>query len=471
MVSNGLAGMSMAEDPKDRFNILRLELKNFRCFGHLTVDFDPRLTVLVGPNGCGKSSVLDAIARAFRFAQVDDELGDKNMPTRSDIRLRLASTGQMEPAGRARIGVEASFFGYRKEWWSERSFVKERPTASQGGASSVPELDSPESLGINVQPGHDPDAVVYPLIAYYPTKRLWGTNDAAWLFEDQNSSQQSGNSRLEAYRECLASVANFRHFVEWFKRYSYEAQKELVSAIPSQHSPQRVLSAVVQAVDIVLQPSGWGRLAWDFAEDEPTAEHHLHGRMQIRRLSDGIRTMIGLVADAAHRAARLNRFLAEEACAKTPGIILIDEVDLHLHPEWQQVVLDGLQRAFPLVQFVVTTHSPQVLTSIRRESIRILAQQDQDNWSASIPDFSPLAKESGDALAYVMNVHPTPDSPILDLVHQYEKLIRAGKDKSQEASQLMEQLGAVGYQFTDAEKAQHEIWKRRAGNRQVVEHD
>ena len=79
-----------------------------------------------------------------------------------------------------------------------------------------------------------------------------------------------------------------------------------------------------------------------------------------------------MAADIAYRMARLNPDLGENVALQTPGVVLIDEVDMHLHPSWQQTVINDLTRAFPLVQFIVTTHSPQLLTSVPPESIRIL---------------------------------------------------------------------------------------------------
>ena len=125
-------------------------------------------------------------------------------------------------------------------------------------------------------------------------------------------------------------------------------------------------------------------------------------------LSDGIRTTIGLVADIAHRMAKLNPQLAENIATKTPGIILIDEVDMHLHPEWQQQILRSLKAAFPKVQLIVSTHSPQVLSTLRKENIRVLSSDDDDIWSAVEPLKSPLGHESKDALAYIMDTHPRP---------------------------------------------------------------
>ncbi len=92
----------------------------------------------------------------------------------------------------------------------------------------------------------------------------------------------------------------------------------------------------------------------------------------LHQLSDGVQCMLSLSGDLAARCAVLNPQYGPDAPARTPGIVLIDEIDLHLHPAWQQRVLGDLQRAFPMVQFIVTTHSPQVLTTVRREHIRFL---------------------------------------------------------------------------------------------------
>jgi predicted ATP-binding protein involved in virulence len=164
--------------------------------------------------------------------------------------------------------------------------------------------------------------------------------------------------------------------------------------------------------------------------------------------------MIGLVADIAHRTARLNPHLGESAAIETPGIVLIDEVDMHLHPQWQQVVLKSLEQAFPLLQFIVTTHSPQVLTTLRKENIRIFSCDEQGKWTAPEPATSPLAHESGDALAHIMGTHPRPEiQNVLPDLHAYELLARAGKGDTNEAREIQKRLDAAGFEFNEAERA------------------
>ncbi len=96
--------------------------------------------------------------------------------------------------------------------------------------------------------------------------------------------------------------------------------------------------------------------------------------MSVDMLSDGLRNAIAMVADLAFRAYKLNPQLGTQAALETPGVALIDEVDMFLHPSWQQTILKSLRTAFPKLQFIVSTHSPQVLTTVPSESIRVLRE-------------------------------------------------------------------------------------------------
>ncbi|MBK6433238.1 MAG: hypothetical protein IPF85_21410, partial [Anaerolineae bacterium] len=100
----------------------------------------------------------------------------------------------------------------------------------------------------------------------------------------------------------------------------------------------------------------------------------------------------------------------------------------------------------------------QVLSTLRKENIRILACDENGKWTAREPATSPLARESGDALAYVMGTHPRPEIPgILPNIHAYEQLARAGRADSAQARQIKERLDAAGYEFGDAEQAPVQI--------------
>ena len=129
---------------------------------------------------------------------------------------------------------------------------------------------------------------------------------------------------------------------------------------------------------------------------------------------------------------------------------MIDEVDMFLHPSWQQRIIAALSEAFESLQFIVTTHSPQVLTTVSSENIRVLSVDD-DGAKATTPEFSPLAHESGDALAQVMGTQREPELPLQEDIRSYEQLVRAGQEGSPEAQEMRAKLEQAGYQFHESD--------------------
>lgn len=127
------------------------------------------------------------------------------------------------------------------------------------------------------------------------------------------------------------------------------------------------------------------------------------GALPFGQLSDGQRSLVGFVLSLAIRAFQLNPQLGPDAPTQTPGLVLIDEIDLHLHPTWQRDILSGLQRAFPHMSFIVTTHSPIVLTEVAASSIVDLDQLTSSTTShAESLKVSTLGKQAGWVLDHVM---------------------------------------------------------------------
>lgn len=444
-----------------RFFLESMTFKNYRCFGELSVNFHEYLTAFVAPNGGGKTAILDGIAVALR--RFVDTLENRDVSygfDNKDIRLVISPENTMEPVTPARFEAQACFFGKRIVWARERRSVAASSRTTTVEAAELTEvarnLHEENLEWLDERTGIAP---LFPLVSYYGTGRLWSSGK---LTKGTRTKDVALNARHRGYADCLSSTSHYKYFIDWFRRFSYEAKKAPGSS-ESPHEPHRVLAAVRAAVDLALAPTGWNGLEWDFAEETIVAHHNDFGRLPVDILSDGIRNMIGLVADIAHRAARLNPHLQERAAVETAGIVLVDEVEMHLHPEWQQVVLRSLQAAFPLVQFIVTTDSPQVLTTVSKENIRVLNQDKNGQWTAEPPKHSPLARSAGDALAYVMDVDPQPKLDILDKVHEYEQLVKAGKKVSEEALSLRRDLDQAGYEIPEADLA---MWEFLAGKPQ-----
>ncbi len=120
--------------------------------------------------------------------------------------------------------------------------------------------------------------------------------------------------------------------------------------------------------------------------------------MPFNYLSDGYRNMVAMLADISYRAIRLNPHLEQDAAKKTKGIVLIDELDMHLHPKWQRRIVQDLQNAFPDMQFIATTHSPFILQSLESGQVIDLNLDQEDEEQANT--YAMLADKAGPGPAY-----------------------------------------------------------------------
>ncbi|MBK9263295.1 MAG: AAA family ATPase [Polyangiaceae bacterium] len=415
-----------------------LELKNYRSFAELSITFHPQLTVLVAPNGGGKTAILDGLGVAL-YALVDTllEKNHCNGFVKTDVRIgrdRFAG-GSMVSFTPTRLYARGIVHYDSIEWQCELAKPNGRMSRARAkeivarGERYLEDLRAYADKKSKIPP-------IFPVIAYYGTGRLWSEHK---LTAKKKQIAEDLRFQTGAYADCLSSSSSYTHFAVWFERVVREAQNELQTGRASPHRPQAMLAAIRDAVDTVLRPSGWQQLDWDFLTSEIVASHPDHGRLPVNMLSDGIRNLIGFVADLAHRAVRLNPHYRHEACFFSPGIVLIDEVDMHLHPEWQQLIVGQLREAFPRIQFVVTTHSPQVLSTVDKESIRIIRIRDSIA-IVETPQFQTRGVESADVLARIMGVDPVPHVEEASWLNRYRALIEDNEAESAEALALRAQI-------------------------------
>jgi predicted ATP-binding protein involved in virulence len=443
------ANMTDFDITSRRFWLQRIALKNYRCFQDITVDFDERLTILSARNGAGKTAVLDAIAVAFGTFVGSFYTGKSKGIDVADVRLKLTrpELREMEPQYPAVISAQA-------EICEEKILDKPTPVkwsrclSSPKSRTTVKEARFLTAIGQVMQ--HrvtEQKPVVLPLVAYYGTGRLWQQKKNT----DKKTFEREFYSRTSGYQDCLDPASNYKSFENWFA-YAAHADSDLRNQqreklgdnyveTDTPYSP--LMAAVRQAVDKCLQITGWRNLRYSFVHRTVTMEHAEHGVLEVEQLSDGVRNMIGLVADIAYRTVRLNSWLGRDAVSNTPGLVLIDEVDMHLHPEWQQVVLRDLTAAFHKLQFVVTTHSPQVLSTVKREQIRLLTENIAGEAVAVPPEARTYGRSNADVLQTVMNVFPEPTLPESPELEEYLKLVEKGDWRSNRAGTLRQHLALV----------------------------
>lgn len=457
----------------------KIELSNYRCFDSLTVDIDPKLTVLIAANGVGKSTILDAIrvslwtfVSGFDLAKTPFTDPGNSIPI-DDVRVIKMLDGKMIrqlPASVKAIGDPGT--GDTREWTRIRE--KETPrskTIDADKASFVRQFASAIQEQIR-----DPEKpyLYLPVFGYYGTGRLWAQKKLTEANRGvDDTTKNDFFMRAFAYRNCLDPASSYKHFKEWFTwvhESYFESQikhlhnKANIAKVEEMHQP---LLVVQQAIDTILQPiTGWHTLEFSYEHEKSLImTHPEHGVLKVDQLSDGIRSVLAMVGDIAYRCVKLNPLMGIEAAKKTNGIVLIDEVDMHLHPEWQQVILQQLQQAFPNIQFIVTTHSPQVLSTVKRENIRVLAPNAEGKIVASMPLAKTYGEPSNDVLQSVMHVDPQPPIPEKADLHRLTELVDQGQYQSSEAIALMVSLNAqLDEQHPQLQKLQRSIARQKVLN-------
>ncbi|MBM6822466.1 AAA family ATPase, partial [Fusobacterium mortiferum] len=209
--------------------------------------------------------------------------------------------------------------------------------------------------------------IILPLIAYYGTGRLWMQKR-----EKSNKKSQENFSRLKGYIDCLDSASNEKMMLKWFEKMTYLELQES-ERIPELEVVKKALNNIYEIIDESVEKANFnykvksGELEVSIKRKNGTVES-----LPLRILSDGIKSTMSMIADIAYRMAILNPQLLDNILQETSGIVLIDEIDMHLHPSWQSKIIKVLTKTFPKVQFIFTTHSPSVLSNISNENILIL---------------------------------------------------------------------------------------------------
>lgn len=410
-------------------NLAQLKLHNYRRFEYFEIDFHPELTVIAARNGQGKTTILEAIAAALGpFVGAFDN-GKAEHIRRTDARYGVQGEG-FENEQNFPVVIDATLCAPDINW--------QRALRSAKGRTSTKEATPLASWGkaLQAQLRQKADTPL-PVIRYYSSKRLW--------LSHKNTSSKAilTESRTAGYEDCLSSLSSFVQLQAWMKKASLAVLQQRSQPGYELSNLQARLQGIADAVDTVMEGEDWSHFHYSHVFDELAMVHPDHGALPISLLSDGVRAMISLTADLALRCVRLNGYLNEKAPLESQGIVLIDEVDLHLHPFWQQQVVHSLRCAFPRLQFIVSSHSPQVLSTVKRENIKVVFRDGAEKWQALTPDQEVLGLESSVALNEVMGVNPIPPVDAAQLIADYTAAIENDLGDTVEGQALRDKLLAL----------------------------
>jgi len=393
--------------------VTMLEISRFRGIQYLKLALDDHLNVLVGINGAGKTSVLDctAILLSRFIGRIRTSSGTGRFFTESDIGNQANETNNK---------VEVLFHGNSLEW----SVSKTRRGKQQQFITHLKDLRS--SIAQFLEHLTDDDRVQLPLSVYYPVNR-------AVLDIPLRIRKQHRFDRMAAYDQALSGGSSFRIFFEWFRlREDLENEQRLDR--PRFRDPQ--LQAVRRAVSEVLP--GFAHLRVRRSPLRMVVSKNGE-ELIVNQLSDGEKCTLAMIGDLARRMAIANPSMANPL--ESEAVVLIDEIELHLHPAWQRRITDALKDIFPHTQFILSTHSPQVLSHLKPEHVWLL-RYNNGRVTATHPE-SIYGQSSNRILEDIMDVAARPET----VESQLEELFLAIDDgclddASNQCQALREEIGS-----------------------------
>lgn len=417
----------------------RIRIRNFKSFVDETFDFKERFTVVIGDNGMGKTALLDALAvMAGTWTKGFDGVGYREVEE-DDIRRIEYTRNQVE------LQLPVEIEGFREGDVPQQSWKHVRKAAGRNHRitnwDAMWLIKEAQQAQLQVREGAD---IILPIVAYHSTGRLW-----AKLNEPREKRKkvdyQIRGPRGDGYKNALSVKSSEKVFLSWYKTLEDEWSK---FKEPQDEAHMQAFKAALQQ----MVPA-WEEVYFSNREDD------LVGFMQTRNgekewlpfrmLSDGYRNMVSLVADIAYRCIKLNPHLGRDAVIQTPGIVLIDEIDLHLHPRWQKQIVEDLKCAFPMVQFVVTTHSPFIVQSLTTAELINLNEEES---TATTDPFRQSIEEVAEEEMQVPDVERSQRfKDMQETAASYFALIRKGQTtaNSEEVRQLKEKLDDLESRYND----------------------
>ncbi|MEO5330635.1 MAG: AAA family ATPase [Magnetococcus sp. YQC-5] len=406
---------------RNSLKLMRVDLTSFRCYSKTEIHLDPFLNVFVGDNGAGKSAILDALA--IVLDAIVDYFLDSSQQTLKKQDILLGREGKQAPFAR----IEVTTF-HHLQWSCFEKWGPSRVTTAENyGVSRLSELhDTLKEIAMASMQGESMDL---PVLVYYGIRRDHYDNESAPRIDTE--------SRFEALRGACRGMTAYQEAVQWL---NFQEGKEIRQQKKAKNFDYQVpeLAAVRRAITKML--TGVTNPRTDNYPPELLLDREVGGILKtfsFSQLSDGYRSMLALVMDLARRMAMANPHLPDPL--DSHAVVLIDEIDLHLHPKWQQTVLGDLRRTFPQAQFIVTTHSPQVLTTVEPQHIQSIVWEGE-NVTFRHP-VSSYGAESGRLLQDIQGVDPRPPQvEFTQLLNQYFAMIHQGKGQEAEAVEIRKKL-------------------------------
>ena len=392
----------------------KISITNYRCFGKVDIDFDEHTTLIVGKNGTGKTAILDAVAVAVSTFLLGIDGGVSRSISKDDARYEFHDLdGTVDPQHQFPVSIESigdCLDNHDVKWV--------RSLNSESGNTTIKEARQLTNISKDAQKRimTGDKSLILPLISYYGTGRLYAQKK-----EKKNIKSLTEFKRQVGYVDCMAAESNEKLMLNWFQIQTLKSLQE------QQRKGKVEKSLLLKTVEFAIckcfeRISGsknadivfdldTHRLVLNFVSTDGSLQ-----KFAMDEMSDGYKNTLSMIGDIAYRMAVLNPMLGDKVLEETTGVVVIDEIDLHLHPQWQQTIISDLNTIFPKIQFIVSSHAPAVINSVAREQIRIL-----DNGEIYMPAAQTYGRDANSILREVMKVaeRPTDIKQRMNLFYSY----------------------------------------------------
>ena len=351
----------------DQFFLKNIELVNFRRFINSKFELNSRMNVFIGKNASGKTSILEAVnvILGAYLASYKEYVPSRFIYNISDSDVRRES---MKPIKSAATVSEIKQFPCTISstiQWEDSVASCKRGLEKEGGRtkfiSKNPMMDN--VLGwekaIKAVDGSDKNQI-YPLVLYLSSARLWN--------ENRTEGMEKIPSRTDAYQWCLDKKRSSQPAFEYIKLLlNLSVEENDGKLLPSYET---IMKAVRYSLQEELQPGQ--QILFSLRYREIAIKEPDGTIIEFSALGNGYRNVIKIVTDIATKMCILNPYLGEDALTKTPGVVVIDDLDLSLHPTWQKRIIRILKKLFPKIQFICATHSPFIIQSLEPGELFVL---------------------------------------------------------------------------------------------------
>lgn len=411
----------------------KVRITNYRCFKEAEIDFDEHTTLIVGKNGAGKTAILDAVAVAVSTFLLGIDGGVSRNISRDDARYEFHDLdGTVDPQHQFPVNIEST-----GDCLDNHDVKWVRSLNSESGNTTVKEARELTNISKDTQKRimTGDKSLILPLISYYGTGRLYAQKK-----EKKNIKSLTEFKRQVGYVDCMAAESNEKLMLNWFQIQTLKSlqEQQRTGIVEKPLLLKTVESAICKCFERIS-----GSKNADIMFDLDTHRlvlnfESIDGSLQkfaMDEMSDGYKNTLSMIGDIAYRMAVLNPMLGDKVLEETSGVVVIDEIDLHLHPQWQQTIISDLNTIFPKIQFIVSSHAPAVINSVAKERIRIL-----DNGEIYMPAAQTYGRDANSILREVMKVseRPTDIKQRMNLFYSY-----MDENNYKEADKVLTEIEAI----------------------------